>query len=249
MNSSAAIAVIADVHGNRWALEAVLKRIRELGVVRVLNLGDSLYGPLDPSGTADLLMQTNIVSVMGNEDRILIEPPTDSWHSPSLGFTLSRLHSDQLDWLRALPRTQLVGDSILMCHGTPERDDEYLFWDIGPGGAVQRSPEMVGRRLNGCAHLVVLAGHDHKPSLMRDGCGQLVANPGSVGLPAYVDHTLPAHVMENGSPHARFAVLLNDDGRWWMEHETVGYDWLAAARTAGENGRSDWARWLLTGRV
>ncbi len=40
------IAVISDIHGNRWALEAVLEDINRRGIKRIANLGDCLYGPL-----------------------------------------------------------------------------------------------------------------------------------------------------------------------------------------------------------
>jgi hypothetical protein len=40
-------AVIADVHGNYLALEAVLADIRELGIADIVNLGDMASGALD----------------------------------------------------------------------------------------------------------------------------------------------------------------------------------------------------------
>jgi predicted phosphodiesterase len=49
-------AVIADVHGNRWALEAVLQDIDRRGIHQIVNLGDHLTGLLDPAGTGNLLM-------------------------------------------------------------------------------------------------------------------------------------------------------------------------------------------------
>ncbi len=51
------LAVIADIHGNRWALEAVLQDIDQRGIEQIVNLGDHLTGPLDPAGTADLLIE------------------------------------------------------------------------------------------------------------------------------------------------------------------------------------------------
>ena len=50
------LVVIADIHGNRWALEAVLQDIDRRGIQQIVNLGDHLTGPLDPAGTADLLI-------------------------------------------------------------------------------------------------------------------------------------------------------------------------------------------------
>ena len=44
------LAVISDVHGNSAALDAVLADAERLNVDQVVNLGDSLSGPLDPAG-------------------------------------------------------------------------------------------------------------------------------------------------------------------------------------------------------
>jgi hypothetical protein len=45
------LAVLADVHGNVWALEAVLADIRCRGADEIVDFGDILYGPLDPAGS------------------------------------------------------------------------------------------------------------------------------------------------------------------------------------------------------
>ena len=49
------IAVIADIHGNLPALEAVLADIARRGADRILNLGDCVSGPLWPRETMELL--------------------------------------------------------------------------------------------------------------------------------------------------------------------------------------------------
>ena len=67
------VAVISDVHGNRWALEATLQEIEARGIERIVNLGDCVYGPLDPGRTADMLMSRAIATVRGNEDRLVVE--------------------------------------------------------------------------------------------------------------------------------------------------------------------------------
>ncbi|WP_036640138.1 metallophosphoesterase family protein, partial [Paenibacillus durus] len=61
------IAVISDIHSNAPALEAVLQDIDRSGADLIVNLGDSLFGPVDPLGTARLLRQRDdIVNTMGN---------------------------------------------------------------------------------------------------------------------------------------------------------------------------------------
>ena len=72
------IAVIADVHGNTWALDAVLDDIRRRGIERIVNLGDCVYGSLDPAGTAERLMDPKIISIAGNQDRDVFAPTPTS---------------------------------------------------------------------------------------------------------------------------------------------------------------------------
>ena len=52
------IAIISDIHGNLPALQAVLAAINVSGVDRIINVGDTLGGPLESARTADLLMMT-----------------------------------------------------------------------------------------------------------------------------------------------------------------------------------------------
>lgn len=42
------IALVSDIHGNLPALEAVIEDTRRRAVTRIVNLGDSLSGPLLP---------------------------------------------------------------------------------------------------------------------------------------------------------------------------------------------------------
>ena len=51
------VAVLSDIHGNRWALEAVWTTSAAAASATMVNLGDCLYGPLDPAGTAQMLME------------------------------------------------------------------------------------------------------------------------------------------------------------------------------------------------
>ena len=68
------IAIISDVHGNSHALQAVLKDLEHRKVEMIINLGDSVYGPLDPLGTIELLMNNEMIHIKGNCDRMLWEP-------------------------------------------------------------------------------------------------------------------------------------------------------------------------------
>ena len=243
------LAVFSDIHGNRWALEAVLEDIDRRGIEMAVNLGDSLYGPLDPGGTADILVTINPVSVLGNEDRIVFQPIPDGAVSPTLDFVRASLKPHHFTWLESLPRTTLVSGDILLCHGTPDRDDEYVLNAVIEGAICPRTPGELAARLNGWPQRMVLCGHDHLQNSRILSDGRILVNPGSIGLGAYWDDNPSSHVVESGSPHARYTILWREKGGWEIEHLSVSYDWEKAACTAEINNRPDWAFWLRTGRV
>jgi predicted phosphodiesterase len=68
------IAVIADIHGNLPALEAVLADIRRRDIDRTMNLGDCVSGPLWPREVCDLLMDRDDLIIRGNHDRWVSGP-------------------------------------------------------------------------------------------------------------------------------------------------------------------------------
>src|SRR5690606_39716762 len=70
------IAVIADVHGNLAALEAVIADMLRSDVEEVLCLGDvANFGP-EPSATIARLRSLDPLTVMGNTDAYLLTPRT-----------------------------------------------------------------------------------------------------------------------------------------------------------------------------
>jgi predicted phosphodiesterase len=76
------IAVIADIHGNMPALEAVLADVHQRGVDRTINLGDCVSGPLWPREVCDLLMASSSLVIRGNHDRWVAGPdPARMWPS------------------------------------------------------------------------------------------------------------------------------------------------------------------------
>lgn len=226
------LAVIADVHGNPFALEAVLRDIKQRNLTWVINLGDSLDRDMDPAATAELLMSGEVPSIAGNHET----------------FHDHQLTEAQRRWVARLPKTLDLGDTFC-CHGTPDSDHDALVEEIDAGGVRLADSETILRRLGGVGHPVVLCAHKHVPRAVWLPTGQLVVNPGSVGLPAYWHDEPAPHVMEAGSPHARYAVLTKGPAGWDVEHVALAYPWEAAMALARASGREDRAGWLKTGRA
>jgi putative phosphoesterase len=242
------IAVIADIHGNTWALDAVLADIERRKISQIVNLGDCVYGSLDPAGTLERLMGMNIITIAGNQDREVFDESEQVRSSRDHHFVSGELSGAQLDWLGQLPSTQVVGD-IFLCHGTPASDLIYLLEHVAEHGVFLRDSAAIMADLHDVRQPVVVCGHSHIPRTAWLPDGRLVVNPGSVGIPAYDDDLPYPHIMEAGSPHARYAVLTRQSGGWAVEHVALPYPWDVAADVARRNGRADRARWIETGRV
>ncbi len=242
-------AVLSDIHGNVWALDAVLADIRRRGISNIINLGDILYGPLDPLATAERLMGMEMLTIRGNQDRDLFEETSDVKPSSTLSQVQDRLTADHRRWLRSLPATMIIRGEVFCCHGTPESDETSMLENITPKGVFLKTSDEIAPAVAGLSPGMILCGHTHVPRTVALADGRLVVNPGSVGLPAYTDDLPFPHAMESGSPHARYAVIRHEPHGWSVESISLQYDWLQAARTAEENGRSDWAAWLATGRA
>lgn len=241
------IAAISDIHGNLAALEAVLADIHERGVDLIVNLGDILSGPLQPAQTADRLMPLRLPTISGNHERQLLTLHPDQMR-PADRFATSCLEPEHRDWIAQLPET-LGFDDVLLVHGSPRSDLESFLETVTQGGIREASIDEVEERAGATDAALILCGHTHIPRTLELRDGRLVANPGSVGLPAYTDdHPFPYQV-EMGSPHARYAIAESLHGRWSAQLLAVRYDWDGAARLAEQHGRSDWGRALRTGRV
>lgn len=242
------LAIIADIHGNVAALEAVLADIAARAVTEIVNLGDCLSGPLWPRETFALLQQHEIRSVRGNHDRWLAEGDRAGMGA-SDAFAFDQLQREEIAELARLPASLQLSPDILAIHGTPRSDVEYLLEDVREGGLWASSPARLAEKLGGLKSAVLLCGHSHLPRVTAADADMLIINPGSVGCPAYLDPNPPAHRAEAGSPHARYALLERAAAGWRVELIAVAYDWTAASRRAAENGRPEWASALASGFV
>jgi putative phosphoesterase len=241
------VAIIADVHGNIAALRAVVEEITRRGADVIVNLGDHASGALWPSETVDFLMQQPWIQIAGNCDHQIVRTaPAEQGASDRFAF--DRLTAEQKEWLLALPATATVLDDIRLFHGTPWDDASYLLEVVVRGQVRLANRSELAERLGGVAAPVMLCGHSHVPRAVRTTAG-LIVNPGSVGLPAYYHDRPEPHVMETGSPDARFALLEKSDRGWIADLVAVPYDHARAANEARRNGRVDWEWALRTGFV
>lgn len=258
------IAVLSDIHGNLPALKAVLDEVEGEGVDAVVNLGDILSGPLMPAETADLLLERDFATICGNQDRGLLaqwrRPDGERALETSDGYAASQIGERHAQWLQSLPPTRWLCDEVLLVHCTPAVDHKYLLEtptpDFGlhgsPGLRAARPEEIASRLAAGeedCRHAsLVLCGHSHLPRSALVGA-TLVLNPGSVGLQAYLGEEPVPHGVQNGTPHARYAIVERRGAHWNARFCSVAYDWHGMQQLAANCGRDDWAWALATGTL
>src|SRR6266478_9724105 len=151
------LAIIADVHGNLPALEAVLADVERRGVDRIVNLGDCASGPLWPRETCERLITTGITSIRGNHDRWVASLRRDDM-GVSDRYAFDELAGCQREWLGQLAPTIEVDTDIIAFHATPDDDNRYLLEASEGGRLVAAPPETVAKRLGSVSAAVVLCG-------------------------------------------------------------------------------------------
>jgi len=242
------IAAVSDIHGNLLALDAVLADIDRRGVDLIVNLGDILSGPLLPRETADRLMALEFPTISGNHERqVLCMDPMQMGASDR--YAHDTITQAQRDWMSALPPVMRPDPDVFMCHATPQNDVDCYLEDIVEGELRPATLRSIEDRTGSCDASLIFCGHTHIPRLSRLHSGQVIVNPGSVGIQAYDGHHPGPHTVEIGSPHGRYAIAERSAAGWMVEFIAVPYEWDAAARLAQQRGREDWVRALRTGFV
>lgn len=221
------VAVLADIHGNLPALEAVLNDAEAAGADAFVLLGDIALGPM-PGQTLDLLdgLGDRAVWVHGNCERELITvfdggsvPGPNGESAAATARLIDARHRDLIGGLPLTVTLDITGlGPVLFCHATPRRDDEMIL--------VDSPPERWAAVLAGLPERTVLCGHTHM-QFDRLAAGHRAVNAGSVGMPY-------------GSPGACWALLGPDVSLRQTEYDTAA----AAERIAqsGYDGAPDWAR-------
>jgi predicted phosphodiesterase len=209
------LAVLADIHGNLPALEAVAADLEEQAPDAVVLAGDQVNRCPWSGEVLDLIDDRQWPAIAGNHDWIVsvlatpASPPifadrvryADFWH------TWASLTPEHFEILAGLPFERVLryedGPSIRLLHGLKDNPFE--------GFTAEMSDARIAKLLGGIDEPVVISAHTHVP-LARQVGRQVVYNPGSVGMPY------------NGDPRAQYLLLDGDGSRWLPTFRQVDYD-------------------------
>ena len=129
-SDSMKLALIADVHANLEALEAVLQAIARENVDHIIHLGDLVGYNANPRECIDLICQHNVLCVAGNHDRAILDPTLAQDFNilayQAVIWSCQQLTDKHKDFLRQLPVTRIIQDRFLACHGNPVSPDAYI---------------------------------------------------------------------------------------------------------------------------
>ena len=244
MAQTVQIAVLADIHGNLPALEAVLADLPP-NLSAVVVAGDLAGGGPYPLECLRRLQALGAWVIRGNNEDYLTAfdrgqtPP--GWRTGQqwavMRWAYRQLDRDALNFVTALPAQGVLAlegcAPIRVVHGSlrstreglyPDRDPERLALFRQAGMLAEgESPAPLSVALAGVDEPVLICAHVHIPWRQEEG-GCLALNPGAVGG------------SDDGDARAKYALLTWNGSHWQVEHRAVAYDLDRTRRAFQESG-------------
>jgi predicted phosphodiesterase len=203
------IALIADIHGNLPALQAVLADIDAAGCSQIISLGDVAGYYCMLNECIELMRGRRVPNLMGNHDQYLLGGegcPRSQSVSACLRFQQENLTPENRNWLAGSKPSLILGDMNLVHGGWHDPIDEYLY-------------TLTEEYFAGRPGRYFFSAHTHV-QIAWEFDKKLYCNPGSVGQP------------RDGDPRAAYALFDGDAVRL----RRVDYDIAAIAREMARCG-------------
>jgi len=235
------LALLADVHANREALEACLEHADAKRAERIVFLGDYVNYGADPDWVVgkimDLVVKGQAVAVLGNHDAAA-NANGESMNSPAeaaMEWTRNQLGGDQRAFLAALPLTLEEGDCLFV-HAEASAPSRWTY--VTDVHDAARSLKAASRRVTFC-------GHVHRPAIYnlsetsKSGSFRPVAGVAIPLLPQRRWLAVMGSVGQprDGIPAASWSLV--DTARSEITYERVPYDIDEATRKIRRAGLPD----------
>ncbi len=239
------LAILADIHGNIFALRAVAARLEQLQPDAVIVNGDIINAIPFSGEVIDFLRETDWIIIRGNHEFYYLDyaggRAPESWNDSErwgqLHWLISRLSQEQGNYLAALPDDLTLyfptADPIRIAHGTPG-DNRRGFNNLMPSEDIVAAIRDVSQDtfINAHSHVQIDRLVSEKRDIEEEETGDPmfyleeerlsprtwhVINPGSVGQPL------------NGDVRAQFAIIESISpqevpGGWRVSHHQLRYD-------------------------
>lgn len=177
------IGLLADIHSNLQALEAVVKEARAEMIEHFVVAGDFIGYYLYPSEVIDLVSNLPLSAVKGNHEELLSSVVDGKKNLEEINIlqqagvekAIKTFQARHYDFIRSLVHPNIVllgGRRVLVCHGHPRDIDKYVYPNQLDSFCAEEFLEDFD---------LVVMGHTHYPALQNCYGGTVVVNPGSVG--------------------------------------------------------------------
>lgn len=214
------IAVLSDIHGNMFALRAVLEDMKQFNVERIFCLGDLAMAGPEPNKTIDFVRTQDWTVIQGNTDEMIACYSDDVYNAVKAGASImanaleqdvKEISDENKKYLKNLPinkSVEIEGLKILLVHGSPRRNNENVFPNM--------DMNIIEDIFNEVDADVVFCGHTHMPCGYQTNSKLTIVNDGSVGRP----------FTEN--PKACYVIADINNGNIEIEHRMIDYDKTSA---------------------
>lgn len=206
-------AIIADIHGNLPALDAVISDIEGQSVDQVWVGGDLVGRGPQGHGVVSRISELGWPCIRGNHEDYLLKfrkgEVEQAWLElpewAAVRWMAAELTEEDEHYIDGLPFTLRIEAEkpIRLVHGTPDSHSV----GIGPW---TKEDKLVGY-LDRIEEFCLVCAHTHRALERRLDAG-LVINTGSVGLPF------------NGIEKAQYIILSEMEGDWHVEFRQIEYD-------------------------
>lgn len=230
------IAVISDIHGNRFVLDRALEDIRRQGIDQIVCLGDAIQGGAQPAETVQRLREIECPVVMGNADAWLLEEEENSSQEQATeqqlavrAWSLAQLSADDRGFIRQFQPTIEIaleaGQKLLCFHGSPRSFNDIILPNT--------SEETLNQLLGGFDATLLTGGHTHTQQL-RHLKNASYFNPGSISL-AYIWQIL-GETFEV-APRAEYAIVTSEGENIGITFRRIPFDLDELVRIIRASGR------------
>jgi predicted phosphodiesterase len=213
------VAVLADVHANLPALEAVQRDFSEEGIQSIWHLGDAVGYGAEPFACLQMLFDLDALLIVGNHEQAACDLAEangfNSAAAHAIRWTRDKLTPDTRKDLCDLPVNLSPHPGVFLFHGLPGNAIGYLRTEE----TAQIRP-MIFTHLTGRPVRMFEPGEE---LILAPGRRYLV-NPGSVGQP------------RNGDPNAQYLIFDTEEGH--ISFRKVPYDIDAAQERILQAGLS-----------
>ncbi len=217
--------VVSDLHSNAEALKAVMNRVRRKKFEQIICLGDFVGYGAQPNQVLDVMrtFKARKLYIRGNHDRVAAGVEDGEGFNQAAKqaalWTRDRLSVPNRRFLEKLPLGPVLRNGVMVCHGSPHDEDEYVFNEHHARIVFDQHDAKI-----------ILYGHTHMPVIFEmseegrvqgfavrgdaivrlDPSMRYLINPGSVGQP------------RDRNPRASFMIL--DAKKHTVQFFRVEYD-------------------------